>query len=280
MKKLPFPLVDDVLALQELSQNRRVASYPTLSSVEGNVLEQYRIYDVSGGDPWLIDPLTLPDGLPDNLRKHYSLPPEGLSFLAKIRDEGSPDVCPMCGSLKTGTLDHYLPKTYYPEFAIYSKNLIPACDCNTLRKDSYRGDSPTERPLHPYYHSCLENRLYRAGISGDFLYPTITITTCCGPIADLLSVQFHLEIIIKKTRVVKWLESKWAKLIERPDVMIRNLPDGQITVDQLIDALEFTLFNYDEEHDTPNNWHSFFYAGILAWNDSLDLLTSRINALR
>jgi len=111
------------------------------------------------------------------------------------------------------------------------------------------------------------------------LRPTITITTCCDPIVDLDSVQYHLENIIKKTRVIKWLESKWAKLITRPYVMIRNLQDGQITIEQLSDAIELTLNNYDEEHGTPNNWYSFFYSGILALDGTLAWLTHRINCI-
>lgn len=52
--------------------------------------------------------------------------------------------CPICGrilerSSKTGVgnadLDHFLPKSIYPQFALYPENLIPICkDCNQIEK--------------------------------------------------------------------------------------------------------------------------------------------------
>lgn len=61
--------------------------------------------------------------------------------------------CPFCGLSETSTLDHYLPKEQYPEFAIFSKNLIPSCStCNT-RKSTLISDADTEVRLflHPYF---------------------------------------------------------------------------------------------------------------------------------
>lgn len=51
-------------------------------------------------------------------------------------------ICSYCGLKinrpKAVTLDHFHPKHYYPEYSIYTKNLIPSChDCNSLyKKDS------------------------------------------------------------------------------------------------------------------------------------------------
>ena len=45
------------------------------------------------------------------------------------------DECPYCGISEPKTLDHYLPKEDYPEFAILPANLIPICHvCNTTYK--------------------------------------------------------------------------------------------------------------------------------------------------
>lgn len=39
--------------------------------------------------------------------------------------------CGLCGAGRAATLDHYLPKDDFPEFAVLPLNLVPACDpCN------------------------------------------------------------------------------------------------------------------------------------------------------
>jgi len=59
--------------------------------------------------------------------------------------------CPLCGHRNVSTIDHYLPKAYYPLLSVVPVNLIPSCkDCNTSKRSAF----PTaqhEETLHPYY---------------------------------------------------------------------------------------------------------------------------------
>jgi hypothetical protein len=42
--------------------------------------------------------------------------------------------CPLCSHRQVTTLDHYLPKSLYPIFAVTPLNLIPSCsDCNKAK---------------------------------------------------------------------------------------------------------------------------------------------------
>lgn len=59
--------------------------------------------------------------------------------------------CGMCFHQKPTTLDHYLPKTKYPIYAVNPFNLIPCCrDCNTY-KSTYSPTEADEALLHPYF---------------------------------------------------------------------------------------------------------------------------------
>jgi 5-methylcytosine-specific restriction endonuclease McrA len=59
--------------------------------------------------------------------------------------------CPFCNERDASTLDHYLPKSIFPEFAILPINLIPCCkDCNH-EKGEHKADSETKQLIHPYY---------------------------------------------------------------------------------------------------------------------------------
>ncbi|MEZ3416206.1 HNH endonuclease [Pantoea dispersa] len=62
------------------------------------------------------------------------------------------NVCPYCGGIGFATtLDHYLPKSIFPQFAVSPENLIPACkDCNVEKKDTVV-QNYHEQPFHPFY---------------------------------------------------------------------------------------------------------------------------------
>lgn len=60
-------------------------------------------------------------------------------------------LCPFCGGLgHAWTLDHYLPKAYFPAYSVHPCNLVPCCrDCNTGKNASF-GQHVHEQTLHPY----------------------------------------------------------------------------------------------------------------------------------
>ncbi|MEY7582969.1 HNH endonuclease, partial [Klebsiella quasipneumoniae] len=66
--------------------------------------------------------------------------------------------CPFCGGIgRPRNLDHYLPKAYFPQFAIAPMNLVPSCrDCNMDGKGEDFATSAGEQILHPY----LDNDRY------------------------------------------------------------------------------------------------------------------------
>lgn len=59
--------------------------------------------------------------------------------------------CPFCGFGQASTLDHYLPKTKYPQLSVVPHNLVPSCkDCNTGKSSSIAKTANTQS-LHPYF---------------------------------------------------------------------------------------------------------------------------------
>ena len=65
---------------------------------------------------------------------------------------GAPNgICPFCSQRTVSTLDHYLPKTRFPDLSILPLNLVPACpDCNN-KKLEHAPRSEAEQLIHPYY---------------------------------------------------------------------------------------------------------------------------------
>ncbi|WP_455179248.1 HNH endonuclease [Azospirillum melinis] len=59
--------------------------------------------------------------------------------------------CPYCGEIgDVETLDHYLPKAYFPSFAVLPVNLIPSCNkCNKGTSGAFPL-TPDLQPINPY----------------------------------------------------------------------------------------------------------------------------------
>jgi len=60
--------------------------------------------------------------------------------------------CPFCGGIGTPrNLDHFLPKTHFPQFSILPCNLVPACrDCNMDGKAHAYATTPEDQIIQPY----------------------------------------------------------------------------------------------------------------------------------
>jgi hypothetical protein len=60
-------------------------------------------------------------------------------------------ICPLCNQRTVTTLDHYLPKAYFPMLAVTPQNLVPACkDCNHAKMDEV-ASAAAEQTFHPYF---------------------------------------------------------------------------------------------------------------------------------
>ena len=175
MKKITPPEIDDKQELYYLSENRRLGSYPLLRDYRDQITNAYDEYLDQKANPWVLKRSSLPRELQDYLRSHYrSEIKDSLLFLTEYRKKLSPDLCLMCGGFGHGTLDHYLPKECYADFSLFSKNLVPACLCNTKRGTTIKGETDGERIIHPYFDDFLGARLYQSKFEGTFETPKIT----------------------------------------------------------------------------------------------------------
>ena len=114
------------------------------------------------------DPATLrPLGLSEELTKFLLAKYRGaakkyrLAWIESLRKSHGLYSCPMCGSTGATSLDHYLPKEEYPEFSIFSYNLLPCCvACNQKRGNSGAFTRFGDSFLHPYFdHDLLRRTL-------------------------------------------------------------------------------------------------------------------------
>jgi 5-methylcytosine-specific restriction endonuclease McrA len=75
----------------------------------------------------------------------------GYKYYSQIKLSAKYGKCPLCSVRIVDTLDHYLPKSKYPIYAVTPINLIPSCTpCNKGKQIDYPKNSK-EQTLHPYF---------------------------------------------------------------------------------------------------------------------------------
>ena len=282
MKRLqPLP-IDDNQVIRELASNSRLdqTSYPHLQNQLQRVLQAYDNYIQNNGNPWSVAHPNITQDLKSGLLSHYSSPPNAVKYLSQLR-KSSPDVCPMCGGFHPTTLDHYLPKTDYPVWSIFSKNLIPACGCNVARGDTVKlTNRPLVRILHPYFDDFIKYRVLTTEITHDPNFKWIKARVICtNPNhPNVESINFHIEQVINRNGFSNWQRGKLSKFIERPSSLVPQIPiRREISRGDLITALQDCIDHHDYLCGTPNNWFSMLINGILTTATLHDWVIGRHN---
>ena len=77
--------------------------------------------------------------------------PFGRDYYNLLMASAPNDTCPYCTIKEVKTIDHFLPKSEYPSYAITPSNLVPSCtDCNLDKKISYPTGAD-DQTFHPYF---------------------------------------------------------------------------------------------------------------------------------
>lgn len=281
MKYIGCPQFDDVVIITKLADKDNLSSYPHLKKELSKVINEYEHYkSVRGNLLKLNAPLAIKQKLKDGLVEDYSRKLVDLTYIRKIRYELSPLVCPMCGSPSRSQVDHLAPKAEYPEFAIFSLNLVPACSCNG-KKGVATTLGKMGRILHPYFdRKILSERLVYVEFNGDAEFPDLEVRVV-PKFRNNKAVNFHVNSIVCRTNILERSSGIWSKIKERPDIFFElEGKSGNISPAQVCLSIEKKLKYYDFFYGTPNNWDSMFYFGLIESGPVfLKYIKDRINFL-
>lgn len=277
MHFLPMPTVNDMMVTRCLARNSNLTtSYPYLQQELSTILRRYRLYDAINANPLNIPLPWLPisEELKKGLISNYISPPKELSFIKEAREQAG--TCPMCGSFFTTNLDHYFPKEDFPEWSVFSKNLIPACHCNIRRKRILTGKhSHRERVLHPYYDNFLAQRLIGCSISPKHRFRVINvelINLMDQANCNYHAVSFHIKNVVFRSGIIKYIKQCWETIYIQPANFILDL-DESTHIPDVNDfrlRLEGYMRKLDRKFASQNNWESVLMYGILNNNETLE----------
>jgi hypothetical protein len=154
MRHVPPLLLDDAELFDGIAAAKRQPRRGYLLAVRGAVLAAYQTYTDAVPDVGDLATIAMTGDQAGALVHAYEVETAPLNRLrGRLLGRMLTARCPFCGIGESSTLDHYLPKENYPEFAIMSRNLVPSCSpCNT-RKSRLVVDEDTNVRLflHPYY---------------------------------------------------------------------------------------------------------------------------------
>lgn len=146
--------IDDLRTLSLLTKG-----YTFLHGTYDTIEKAYQSFISSSGSPQL-KAVGLSDKQKDCLHAAYEggAKKYGLDWIPKLRDLpiGS---CPMCGNLTIGTVEHYLPKTPFPEFSVFSWNLVPSCSSCNQKRGSKHANGVSQQLLHPIFDRPILQKL-------------------------------------------------------------------------------------------------------------------------
>ena len=264
MNKVQSPQYDDSAAFVGLSNNPRLGSYPQLQPLVGTVHAGYAQYLAVNGEPTLVLNPPISDACATFLKKHYAKPPTDLAHITEMRESTEHLVCPMCGSMHSGTLDHYLPKNGFPIFSVFSKNLVPACKCNSKRSETLLGTNAGERVLHPYFDDCLGERLVSARFEDLGAVPKVSLILLISNAHPHHSaISFHVRSIVQRSAVKKYLADRWSSMFRKPSLVVRAFAENIATQAEVQAQLEEERAALDDLHKGKNNWNSICVNGLL-----------------
>jgi hypothetical protein len=173
-----------------------------------------------------------------------------------IKKRGRYGRCPYCGQRDVKTLDHYLPKATFPEFAVLPANLIPCCsDCNH-DKFEHSPSSYFDQLFHPYFDDWARFEVLKADIRiGSTIDVTFRINSEALPqeVSKRASTQF-MQLKLGSL----YANQASVELVQRREVFQKTFATGGR------DALEDEL---RREHQSrrkpfPNAWEPVLYLAL------------------
>lgn len=257
-------LVDDVV---EERQNGRHAAFFTEVAAEWKIrVEEFIEY---GGSPVIVTTWPAIEGMQGRFLNLYLSPQEGSVqgvMLAGLRADHDLIICPACGEAgRPNTLDHYLPKSAYPHFAVTPVNLFPMCDACQRAKGAKIGNAQCPRFfLHPYFDVFVAEQVLFLVIEPPYntptfrLYPHPDLT-----VAQTALVTSHVRELEIERRYAHFFRSQHRRLLRLVATMRAT---GQDVVSGL------TAFRASNAYPSENSWEHIFYSSVLNNPDLLAYL--------
>lgn len=208
----------------------------------------------------------------DSLMQEFYLRPNThlQSELRNRRHDHGLTECPYCGNpLIPDTLDHFLPKEDWPEYAIFANNLVPQCrTCAPIKGRRYYCSTHLRAMfLHPMYCSALSSVRFKIDVSVQAGRPHFQIRFSAAKAtaaADVVRIEQHLRELKVLGRMLEFCVRHWSHWRQKVTTM---------GVD--IEALFRLDIGPTSTDDYGRDWATAFKKGVLRDTEALAALNAR-----
>ena len=126
MRRIAPVEVDDSTLFLSVVQAKQGKRRQSLQKAKTEVLDAYCRYKTAAPAVAILARASLTERQEAALIHCYDVETKPLrSLRGRLLGKIEHTKCPFCGLNESSTLDHYLPKKAYPEFSIFSLNLVP-----------------------------------------------------------------------------------------------------------------------------------------------------------
>lgn len=133
---------DDPAALNSITARKQLVRRGRLTAATASLLGRYTEYHSNTAELSALAPSTIEGVLRDDCHSLYEQPTDELLALKGLITAAQQPMarlfCQYCAIGEPNTYDHYVPKGSFPEFSIFSLNLIPCCyPCNQIKDEGW-----------------------------------------------------------------------------------------------------------------------------------------------
>lgn len=174
--------------------------------------------------------------------------------------------CPFCGGIgRPRNIDHFLPKSKFPQFSVLPVNLVPSCrDCNMDGKAARTAASAEDQIIHPYWDGAcfFDVQWIFARFESDIFDPNLKIEYfVCAPdewaVVDTARAVCHFEAFDLPLRYAL-KASEHASAVQG---QIRVMRSAGVSNNKIID---YVLQPGVESASFPNHWRVGLYQAFIA----------------
>lgn len=263
------------------TQTNTIRSHLNLSSEDiNNVKSRFTIYQEYKNKLEYFENTSKSDYKKEDVLKYNSLfnlydsnSQDTENLKEKIK-EISRTKCPYCGISESSHLDHFLPRAKFPEFSIYSPNLIYVCSiCNSTYKGDDVVNSLGERKFfNPYFDDFIEDiQFLKCRIIVNDIYPKFEFY-----IEDLsLSNDYEYKVIRNHFEAMGLQTRYFGQIVgEKFRIFKNRYKNKDVTLVKLKENIEYELDGLLEEND--NNWEKVFWQSLKESDECLNLIVNKL----
>lgn len=177
MKNINPTRIEAVTLYQEIISERRDGGLVRrLNSLMPSVAKRLEIYEQSTLSLETIEQRPWTEQEKDDLQTFFNK----CNLTDKVRAQiksSSPNKCQYCGLGEVDPIDHYLPKSIFPEYAFLTINLLPCCHiCNKFKGECWLDEHSGRFIINYYFDPVDEERFLFCNINYVDMIPVPTFT--------------------------------------------------------------------------------------------------------